>query len=289
MKKLRSNLALILIFVIGLSLLLYPSVSNYWNSIYQSRAIKTYVSAVENLGNEEYEAMLASAADYNTRLRQSSVGLNLPTGWQQDYDSQLKLGEDGLMGYIRIDKIDLELPIYHGTSEAVLRSGVGHLDGTSLPVGGESTHCVLSGHRGLPSAVLFSNLDQIEAGDTFVLHILDETLTYEVEDIAIVLPEETEQLQIVEGQDLCTLVTCTPYGVNTHRLLVRGHRVANAEQKNIRVSTEASQIDPVLVAPVIAAPMLLVLLLWLLLHTKKPKKSDAAAAAEQGGTEHEEK
>lgn len=178
-----------------------------------------------------------------------------------------------MMGYIEIPKIKVSLPIYHGTDEAVLQIAIGHIEGSSLPVGGESTHCVLSGHRGLPSAKLFSNLDQLEEGDTFIIRVLDEMLTYEVDQIRIVEPDELSDLEIVQGQDLCTLVTCTPYGVNTHRLLVRGHRVANQDTDSVRATADAIQIEPIMVAPVVAAPMLLILLIYLLVSTRRKKRS----------------
>ena len=174
------------------------------------------------------------------------------------------------MGYIEIPSIKVSLPIYHGVDEAVVQIAVGHIAGSSLPVGGESTHCVVSGHRGLPSAKLFTNLDEMKEGDLFVIRVLDETLTYEVDQIRIVLPEDLSELEIEEGKDLCTLVTCTPYGINTHRLLVRGHRVENVkDSSSIRVTADALQIDPVMVAPVIAVPILLILLIWLLVHYRK--------------------
>ena len=176
------------------------------------------------------------------------------------------------MSYIEIPNIKCSLPIYHGTDEAVLQIAVGHIEGSSLPVGGVNTHCVLSGHRGLPSAKLFSDLDKLEEGDLFMIRTLDQTLTYEVDQIRIVLPEEIDDLKIVEGEDLCTLVTCTPYGINTHRLLVRGHRVANQEDaENIRVTAEAMQVDTRIVAAFVAVPILLVLLIWLLVSTRKKR------------------
>ena len=176
------------------------------------------------------------------------------------------------MGYIEIPEIDVSLPIYHGTEDPVLQVAIGHLEWTSLPVGGESTHCVLSGHRGLPSAKLFTDLDRLVVGDRFRLGVLDQVLTYEVDQILIVEPQDTEALLIEEGKDLCTLVTCTPYSINTHRLLVRGHRVeTEKDAKNVRVTSDAIQIEPYLVAPVVAAPILLVLLLGLLIPRRRKK------------------
>ena len=177
------------------------------------------------------------------------------------------------MGYIEIPKIKCNLPIYHGTDEAVLQIAIGHVQGSSLPAGGESTHCVLSGHRGLPSAKLFSDLDQLTEGDVFLLRVLDETLTYEVDQIRTVLPDELDDLAIEEGKEYCTLVTCTPYGINSHRLLVRGHRVENqASASTIRVTADAMQIEPLLIAPLVAVPMLLVLLVMVLIPHRTKKK-----------------
>lgn len=271
MKKHLSTIILILIFLIGLSLLLYPSVSNYWNSFHSTKVISNYAEQIANVDEERYTEMLEAAVDYNTSLRSRINPYLLSEEQEAKYDTLLNLTGTGIMGYIEIDSIGVSLPIYHGTSDSVLQIAVGHLDWTSLPVGGESTHCVLSGHRGLPSAKLFTNLDKLKEKDTFVLRILDEVLTYEVDQILIVEPNETDALQIIEGRDLCTLVTCTPYGINSHRLLVRGHRVENAvAAKIVRVTADAVQIEPILVAPIVASPILLVLLISLLFT--KPKK-----------------
>ncbi len=273
MKRRIINFSLILVFLIGLSLLLYPSVSDWWNSMHQTRAIANYSETIANLGNDVYETIWRSAEEYNAALARRGIHWTLSEEERADYISQLDPGGTGIMGYIEIPKINCSLPIYHGTDANVLQIAIGHLEGTSLPVGGASTHCVLSGHRGLPSAKLFTNLDQMETGDIFMLETLNETLTYEVDQILIVLPNELDALNIVEGEDLCTLVTCTPYGVNTHRLLVRGHRVENQEEaKLIRVTAEAIQIEPLIVAPVVAIPMLLFLLAWLMISTGRKKR-----------------
>ena len=272
MRKHLSTILLVFILLIGLSLLLYPSVSDYWNSFHQTRAIATYAENVANLDNNQYDQLWEDARAYNQALPFRSNPYYLSEEQRAEYESLLDVSGLGVMGYIEIPEIDVSLPIYHGTEESVLQVAVGHLDWTSLPVGGESTHCVLSGHRGLPSAKLFTNLDKLREGDTFLLRILDEVLTYEVDQILIVEPQETAALRVVEGKDYCTLVTCTPYGINTHRLLVRGHRVDNAEQaKTIRVTADAVQIEPLLVAPIVAIPMLLILLVLLLLprHRKR--------------------
>lgn len=264
-KKKKTNALLVVILILGVCIVLYPTVSNYYNSFHSSRAIANYAESVADMDNEAYERLWNEAVEYN----RSRVGLDNPLYMSESdletYLGVLDVSGTGVMGYINIPKIDVELPIYHTTEESVLQIAVGHLEGTSLPVGGESSHCVLSGHRGLPSAKLFTHLDRLEEGDVFYMQILDETLSYEVDQIRIVLPTEVDDLRIEEGQDLCTLVTCTPYGINSHRLLVRGHRVANSHlAMGIRVTADALRIEPLLVAPVAAVPMLLVLLLWLL-------------------------
>lgn len=270
MKKHWSTFLLIAVFLIGLSLLLYPSVSDWWNSFHQSRAIANYDQTVANMDNNEYEHLWQDAVDYNAALAEKNGLFALTESEKARYESLLNVSGIGIMGYIEIPGIKCELPIYHGTSEGVLQVGVGHIEASSLPTGGESTHCVLSGHRGLPSAKLFTDLDKLITGDLFVLRVLDETLTYEVDQVLIVEPQEVNALNVEEGKDLCTLVTCTPYGINSHRLLVRGHRVENQELvSTVRVTADAIQIEPVIVAPMVAVPMLLVLLVWLMVRTRK--------------------
>lgn len=274
MKKNRVGIViLIVIFLVGLSLLLYPTISDYWNSLHQSRAIGSYIEDAAALEDDTYEQILADARSYNQALAGRAAHYELTAEEQEEYERMLNISESGVIGYIEIVKIDCRLPIYHGTDESVLQRGVGHLEGTSLPVGGESTHCVISGHRGLPSTNLFTDLDKLEAGDTFCLYVLDEVLTYEVDQIRIVEPQETEELKIVEGKDYCTLVTCTPYGINTHRLLVRGHRVENAAgTDSSRVTADAMQIEPTIVAPLLAVPILLVLLVGWGIKTRGRRK-----------------
>ena len=268
-----STVILILVFLVGLSLLLYPSVSDYWNSFHQSRAIATYAEQVANIDNDRYAQLWEDARAYNQTLVGKQNRFQISEEERETYESLLNVGGNGIIGYIEIAKIGCSLPIYHGTDEGVLQIAVGHIEGTSLPTGGESTHCVVSGHRGLPSAKLFTDLDKLIPGDTFVLRVLDETMTYEVDQILIVEPHEVAALAIDPDQDYCTLVTCTPYGVNTHRLLVRGHRVENqAASAAIRVTADAMQIEPVIVAPIVAAPLLLCLMLWVLLRDPKKKK-----------------
>lgn len=270
MRKHISTIILILIFLAGLSLLLYPTVSDYWNSFHQSRAIADYSVDVADLDDEIYRQLWDDAQNYNKTLPEKADRFKLTEEEQAEYESLLNVSGNGMIGYVEIPSIRCSLPIYHGTDEAVLQIAAGHIEGTSLPVGGESTHCALSGHRGLPSAKLFTDLDKLTEGDTFILRVLDETLTYEVDRILIVEPYDVSPLEIEEGKDYCTLITCTPYGINTHRLLVRGHRVENQEEaQTVRVTADALQIDPVIVAPLVAVPMLLVLLVLLLTKTRK--------------------
>ena len=276
MKK-KSNVTtylLILVLLAGLSLLLYPSFSDYWNSFHQSRAIAGYTEEVASMDNDVYEDFRSQAQQYNEKLflrQKTENAFLIPEEQLAEYEQLLDVTGLGIMGYIEIPSIDVSLPIYHGTSDTVLQIAVGHLDWTSLPVGGESTHCVLSGHRGLPSAKLFTNLDKLAVGDTFLMQVLDEVLTYEVDQILIVEPDETQALMIEKGKDYCTLVTCTPYGVNSHRLLVRGHRIETVQEaKAIRIPADAVQIEPLLVAPLLSLPILLILLIGLLIP--KPRK-----------------
>ena len=276
MKKKNHNwttVFLVLLLLAGVSLLLYPSLSDYWNSMHQTRAIASYAETVSQLDTAQYDEMWKAAQDYNRSLAQRETAFALTDEQKAAYESLLDVSGLGVMGYIEIPEIDCSLPIYHGTEESVLQVAVGHLEWSNLPVGGEGTHCVLSGHRGLPSAKLFTNLDKLAVGDTFLLRVLDEVLTYEVDQILIVEPEQVDALGIVPGEDYCTLVTCTPYGINTHRLLVRGHRVENTpEAARMHVTADATQFDPLLVAPVLAIPVLL-LLLMILLVPKRRRKS----------------
>ena len=273
MRKHTSTMILILILVVGLSLMLYPSFSNWWNEAHQSRAIAAYSQEVSKLDENRYDELWQQAREYNRSLVGRENAYLLDDSQKAEYERLLDVSGMGIMGYIEIPSLKVSLPIYHGTEESVLQVAVGHLEWTSLPVGGESTHCVLSGHRGLPSAKLFTDLDRLVVGDRFRLGVLDQVLTYEVDQILIVEPQDTEALLIEEGKDLCTLVTCTPYGINTHRLLVRGHRVeTEKDAKNVRVTSDAIQIEPYLVAPVVAAPILLVLLLGLLIPRRRNKR-----------------
>lgn len=277
MKKRTSNLItvfLIFILLAGLSLLLYPTVSDYWNSLHQSHAIASYAEQVAEIDSDTYEQLWADAQAYNQSLIDKADRYDMTDEERAQYESLLNVSGNGIIGYIEIPSIHCSLPIYHGTDEAILQIAVGHIEGTSVPVGGSGTHCVLSGHRGLPSARLFTDLDKMVIGDTFLMRVLDETLTYEVDQIRIVLPYELDDLEIEEGKDYCTLVTCTPYGINSHRLLVRGHRIENREEAQaIRITADAMQIEPLLVAPIVATPMLLILLVILLLPKKSKKET----------------
>ncbi|MDO4623366.1 MAG: class C sortase [Eubacteriales bacterium] len=274
------TLILVAVLLVGLGLIAYPTVADYWNSFHQSRAIASYAETVAAVDDTDYEKILEDAHTYNEKLAGEAVHWELSDEEKQDYNSQLDVTGTGIMGYIEIDKIKCSLPIYHGTDEGVLQIAIGHIAGSSLPVGGESTHVVLSGHRGLPSAKLFTDLDKLELKDTFVIRTMDEMLTYEVDQILIVEPDNLTALGIEEGKDLCTLVTCTPYGINTHRLLVRGHRVENAAAvSRVRVTADAIQIDKVMVAPFVAAPILLILIIYVFVSTggnrnKRRKRED---------------
>ena len=259
------------VLAVGIGLLAYPSFSDYWNSFHQSRAVMSYAEQVADMNTEEYGKILDAAHAYNERLAENGINWVMSDEERQSYEEQLNVSGNGVMGYIKIQKIDVTLPIYHGTDESVLQSSIGHLEQSSLPVGGESTHCLLSGHRGLPSARLFTDLDKLKEGDTFTLTILNETLTYEVDRIWIVEPDDLSHLEIEKGQDYCTLITCTPYGINTHRLLVRAHRTENANGSAMVVA-DAIQIRPIYIAPFIAVPILVILLIYVLISTSLDRR-----------------
>lgn len=268
-----STALLVFIFIVGLAIMLYPTVSDYWNSLHQSRAIATYSQNVSSLDENEYKQILEQAQWFNEYIKTNCVGGSLNDEQMKMYEEILDISGTGIMGYIEIPSIDVSLPIYHTVDNDVLQIAVGHIEWSSLPVGGEGTHCVLSGHRGLPSAKLFTNLDKLGEGDTFMIHVLNETLTYEVDQVLIVEPKDVSTLTTIDGEDLCTLVTCTPYGVNSHRMLVRGHRVENTnETPTINVVSEAAQIEPLIVAPVIAIPILLGLLIFVMIKYRKKRK-----------------
>ena len=271
-------------FIIGSSVLLYPAISNYVNSKHASRVIATYNEALTSSDKDKLSGIFDAALDYNDRLRTTPDSFFIPSN-VNGYSDTLDITDTGIMGYIDIDKIGVELPIYHGTEKEVLQIGIGHLEGTSLPVGGDSTHCVLSGHRGLPSAKLFTDLDELEIGDEFTITILDRLLTYKVDQIRIVLPTETDDLQLVSGEDYCTLMTCTPYGINTHRLLVRGVRTENAQvKKGVFVRNEAFKVDTLIVTPITAIPLLIIALALIFLHDRFISQKRAAKAPEEDNT-----
>ena len=273
MKKNKSTIILILVFFVGLSVMLYPTISDYVNQRNQSRAVASYAQDVDAMTDADYSAYFDAADAFNAQVAANENALYRPdqlTG----YNETLDITGTGIMGYITISKIGVELPIYHGTSDSVLQIAAGHLEGTSLPVGGASTHAVISAHRGLPSAKLFTHLDRLEVGDTFTITVLDRVLTYEVDKISIVLPTEVDELKVVDGKDYVTLMTCTPYGINSHRLLVRGRRIETPDKlKHIRVTADAIKIEPIITAPIMALPLLLVLLLWLLFSNRKHKST----------------
>jgi len=265
-------------FLIGVCVLLYPAFSSYVNSKTQTRAIVDYESVLQQMEQEDYTALFQAAYDYNNAL----FGLEYPLRDYEEvpgYYESLSIPGGDIMGYVIIEKIGVELPLYHGTSDVVLQVAVGHLEGTSLPTGDPNTHVAISAHRGLPSAKLFTNLDQLQQGDIFTLRVLDEVFTYEIDQIVIVLPHEVEVLEFLnDGRAYCSLITCTPYGVNSHRMIVRGHRVENSTAAQAaRVTADAQQIDPLIVTPIVAAPMLLVLLIIMLMDTSPKKKAKAAA------------
>lgn len=256
----------------------YPSVSDWWNSFHQTRAIAKYAKKVANMDRQEFDRMIEEAKAYNAKLVGQKNRFVLTDEQKEEYNSVLNVDGTGIMAYIDIPKIDVSLPIYHGVDQNVLQVAIGHIEGSSLPIGGKGTHSVVSGHRGLPAARLFTNLDQLEVGDKFLIQILDRTITYEVDQIRIVLPEELQDLEIDPEQDLMTLVTCTPYKINTHRLLVRGHRVANDIPNAANITADALLYKPYYVAPIVAAPILLVLLIIMFVTTSSGYRHRREAA-----------
>ncbi|MBQ8994409.1 MAG: class C sortase [Oscillospiraceae bacterium] len=284
----RKNWSTVLIvtsMIIGVGLLAYPSFSDYWNSFHQSRAIMSYAETVSNMSSEDFEREIKAAMQYNAEIAKEPFKWKMSEEEVEKYSETLNFTGNGNMGYIVIDKIKVSLPIYHGVEENVLQTSIGHIEGSSLPVGAatydydeqrvmdetDGSHCVLSGHRGLPSARLFTDLDRLVEGDTFSLNVLGNTYTYQVDQIRVVEPSDLTDIQLVPGMDYCTLVTCTPYGINTHRLLVRGHRVANP-QGEVTVTEDAILIDSIYVAPFIAAPIILILFIIVLFETRQPNK-----------------
>ncbi|MBR3779527.1 MAG: class C sortase [Clostridia bacterium] len=268
----KATILLLVFFFIGLSVLLYPSISSYWNSKTQSEAIVDYEEMLANYKPEDRTALFEAADAYNQKLAALFQPLQEYGALSEEYWKTLDVTGTGMMGYITIPKISQELPVYHGTSDAVLGKSVGHLQGSSLPVGGVSTHSVVSAHRGLPSAVLFTHLDRMEVGDTFSFTILDRTFTYEVDQIRIVEPDDTNLLRLETGKDYCTLLTCTPYGINTQRLLVRGHQIDASQKSNLYIANEAYRVDTLIVTPLVALPIILALLIYVMLAPVKKEQ-----------------
>ena len=278
LKKQIPNIIFGLIFIVGICVFLYPSVSNYINSKHQSRVITNYQEALDKISKEDYTKYWNDAIAYNEALTQKTMSFTLNDEELAEYNSILDATGTGVIGYIEIENIGVNLPIYHGTEESVLQVGIGHLEGTSFPTGTASTHAVLSGHRGLPSSKLFSDLDQMIEGDIFLLHILDKTFAYQVDQINIVLPEETQDLVIQPDKEYVTLVTCTPYGVNTHRLLVRAKRVDYNEETKLIVPADAVRYGSLVVAPFIGAPILLIVfIVFMVLTSNRGKKKKKAS------------
>lgn len=261
------------VLLVGISLVLYPSVSDYWNQHHQTQLLASYSEEVAELDNNEYEKLLKDAEDYNKDLFNNPVDFTLNDRQKAVYENLLNVSGNGIMGYVEIPSINCTCPIYHGTDESVLQIAIGHLEWTSLPVGGKSSHCVISGHRGLPSAKLFTDINKLAEGDVFILRVLDEPIAYEIDKISIVEPENTKPLEIVEGMDYCTLMTCTPYGVNTHRLLLRGHRIDYEDAKEILVVADANQIKPQIIALIIGFPMYILVMILILVFSKKKKSN----------------
>ena len=273
MRKHLSTIILFFILFLGIGILAYPTFSDYWNSLHQSRAIASYTEAVANVSKEDYSKDWDAAAAYNADVAKDDNRWMPEEESTQRYTSLLNITGSGIMGYIEIPDIKVSLPIYHGTDDAVLQIAIGHIEGSSLPTGGAGTHCVVSGHRGLPSAKLFTDLDKMELGDIFIIRVLDEIMTYEVDQVLIVEPYDLSALSIDPEQDYVTLVTCTPYGINTHRMLVRGHRIENVKESvAIRVVADAEQISTQLVAIIMAAPLLLLLFIGMMIRTGRQNR-----------------
>ena len=273
MSKRALPIIIILLIVAGLSLLLYPTVSDYVKSMSYRRAISDYISAVEPMDDESYAELLEAAQAYNERLAEKGHFSMSPSKKElAEYNGLLAADNTGVMGYVSIPKVGISLPIYHGTGDEVLQNGVGHLEGSSLPIGGPSTHAVLSAHTGLPSAKLFTDIDRLVVGDSFTVRVLKDTLTYQVDQILVVLPYETDALEIEAGEDYCTLLTCTPYGINTHRLLVRGRRVPVLSEETSSVTAETVPDNGIIYVLIFAVPTLAVLVTVLLRRRAKRLK-----------------
>lgn len=268
------NVILYIILALGLGIWLYPTAADYWNRRKTVHTTAVYQKTVETENEETLKQIWNDARAYNNQLYYGMLTLDSEKQ-KTCYNNQLNMNGDGMMGTIEIPAIKVSLPIFHTSTEEVLQTAVGHVEQSSLPVGGENTHCVLSAHRGNTSAKLFTNLDMLQKGDIFILNILDQTMTYEIDNIIVVEPEDVKWLQISPGQELCTLVTCTPYGINTHRLLVRGHRVESTqEKKGLRVAADAIQIEPIITAPIAAMPWLFMLMILLAVTRRRRKTKE---------------
>lgn len=276
-KRKKTTIPLLFGMCIGLALLLYPTLSDWWNQFHQTRVINDYAESVSSMSSTEYERIWQDAVEYNQTITTRPNRYVLDAESKQEYNAALNPQNNGVMGYVEIPSVSVSLPIYHGTDSAILQVAVGHLEWTSLPTGGEGTHCVLSGHRGLPSATLFTNLDKVKEGELFHLRILNETLTYQVDQIKVVEPKNTQDLIIEEGKDYCTLFTCTPYGINSHRLLLRGVRVETPEEAaKLFVVSDASRIDPLIILPIVALLLLIAFSIVLAVHDAKRKRGERA-------------
>lgn len=268
----KVTIILLICFFIGLSVLLYPTISDYWNSKTQSEAIVDYESMLAAYTPEDYTALFEAAEAYNRALNELDFPLQEYAEVEDLYWKTLDVTGTGMMGYVTVPKISQQLPLYHGTDDAVLATAAGHFQGSSLPIGGAGTHSVVSAHRGLPTAVLFTHLDRMEVGDEFSFTILDRTFTYEVDQIRIVEPNDTNLIQAVPGKDYCTLLTCTPYGINTQRLLVRGHQIDASQKSNLYIANEAYRVDTLIVTPLVALPIILALLIYVMLAPVKKEQ-----------------
>ena len=297
-KKSPVTIILVVVMLVGLAIMAYPSVSDWWNSFHASRAIESYSQTVDSTDTRELEEMLQAAREYNQSLGYKDNPYRMEKAELERYNSLLNISGSGLIGYIRIPSINVNVPVYHGTEESILQVAAGHLDWTALPVGGVGTHCVVSGHRGLPSARLFTDLDKLREGDRFTVTVLSQTLTYEVDKIRIVTPNETDDLLPQSGMDLCTLLTCTPLGINSHRMLVRGHRVEN-EAPPLVITPDAVTLPRYLTVPAVGIPLLFIILSAVMIYTGRKKKRRVSIdyqsfkaqleEQEKGGREHEEK
>lgn len=268
--KKRGTVILLIIMLLGIAIMSYPKISNYWNSFRQTKAILEYQKSIQNIDIKQYEKIIEDAKDYNIKVLNGRINWHTNEEEKKEYNRILNPDGTGIMGYINIPKINVNLPLYHGTEEDVLKSSIGHIEGSAFPVGGGSTHSIVSGHRGLPSSRLFTDLDKLAIGDVWTVQILNETFSYEVDQIRTVLPNDLQFLQVEKNKDLMTLLTCTPYGINTHRLLIRGHRISNKNGDG-KIMADALVIQPIYIAPYIAAGLTVILFILFLVDNKRIK------------------